>query len=181
MAWPANCRHVRRGYNAAMQRIQARSAHAADNIARTLRLALAGGLCLLAVACGGKEDLRGNEPDPEKVLAINPGIDTRQQVAQLLGTPSTTSTFDPNTWYYISKRTHQFAFFDPDIIDQEVLVVKFDDAGAVRDMYIYGVEDGVVIEPTERTTPTFGQELTILQQLIGNFGRFNTTEGGVGP
>lgn len=149
-------------------------------VASPLRLALIGGLCLLAAACGGKDDLRGNEPDPEKVLAVHPGIDTRQQVAQLLGTPSTTGTFDPNTWYYISKRTNQFAFFEPDIVDQEVLVVKFDDGGTVQDMYIYGVEDGVVVEPVERTTPTFGQELTVMQQLIGNFGRFNTSESGGG-
>ena len=129
---------------------------------------------MLAAACGGKYDVRGNEPDPDKVLAVHPGIDTRQQVSQLLGTPSTTSTFDPNTWYYISKRTEQYAFFDPDIIDQEVLVVKFDDGGLVSDMYIYGVEDGRIVEPVERTTPTYGQELTLMQQLIGNFGRFNT-------
>ncbi len=151
-----------------------------DSAGRTLRLALVGGLCLLAAACGGTEELRGNEPDPEKVLAVNPGIDTRQQVAQLLGTPSTTGTFDPNTWYYISKRTWQYAFFDPEVVDQEVLVVRFDDGGMVSDMYIYGVENGVVVEPVERSTPTFGQELTILQQLLGNFGRFNTSEDGGG-
>jgi outer membrane protein assembly factor BamE (lipoprotein component of BamABCDE complex) len=145
---------------------------------KRLRFALLGGLCLLTAACSGVEELRGNEPDPEKVLAVNPGIDTRQQVAQLLGTPSTTGTFDPNTWYYISKRTWQYAFFDPETVDQEVLVVKFDDGGMVSNMYIYGVEDGVVVEPVERETPTYGQELTIMQQLLGNFGRFNTSEDG---
>jgi len=149
---------------------------------RRFRLAFAASLALALAACSGIQDVRGNEPDPDKVLAVNPGIDTRQQVAQLLGTPSTTSTFDPNTWYYISKRTTQFAFFDPDIIDQEVLVVHFDNEGMVSDMFIYGVEDGLVVEPTERTTPTYGQELTILQQLIGNFGRFNTADqSGNGP
>lgn len=163
-----------------MHASEARSAPGRTRVASPLRLALIGGLCLLAAACGGKDDLRGNEPDPEKVLAVHPGIDTRQQVAQLLGTPSTTGTFDPNTWYYISKRTNQFAFFEPDIVDQEVLVVKFDDGGMVQDMYIYGVEDGLVVEPVERTTPTFGQELTVMQQLIGNFGRFNTSENGGG-
>ena len=55
-------------------------------------------------------------------------------------------------------------------------MVKFDDGGMVSNMYIYGVEDGVVVEPVERETPTFGQELTIMQQLLGNFGRFNTSD-----
>jgi outer membrane protein assembly factor BamE (lipoprotein component of BamABCDE complex) len=166
-----------------MHEFQVRSADPAEAPAnatsRRLRIALLGSLCglaLVASACSGKFDARGNEPDPDKVLAVHPGIDSRQQVAQLLGTPSTTSTFDPNTWYYISKRTEQYAFFDPDIIDQEVLVVKFDDGGLVSDMYIYGVEDGRIVEPVERTTPTYGQELTLMQQLIGNFGRFNTSD-----
>ncbi|MEX0809735.1 MAG: outer membrane protein assembly factor BamE [Dongiaceae bacterium] len=161
-----------------MHKFQARSADPAIARPRRGRFALIGVLCLLAASCGGKYDVRGNEPDPDKVLAVHPGIDTRQQVSQLLGTPSTTSTFDPNVWYYISKRTEQYAFFDPDIIDQEVLVVKFDDGGLVSDMYIYGVEDGRIVEPVERTTPTYGQELTLMQQLIGNFGRFNTEDTG---
>jgi outer membrane protein assembly factor BamE (lipoprotein component of BamABCDE complex) len=157
-----------------MHEIHARSAAPAAPPLRRRRIAFLGCLCLLVASCGGKFDARGNEPDPDKVLAVHPGIDTRQQVSQLLGTPSATGTFDPNTWYYISKRTAQYAFFDPDIIDQEILVVKFDDGGQVSDMYIYGVEDGRIVEPVERTTPTYGQELTVMQQLLGNFGRFNT-------
>jgi hypothetical protein len=37
----------------------------------------------------------------------------------------------------------------------------------------YGLEDGRVIDLATRTTPTFGRELTVLQQLFGNIGNFD--------
>jgi outer membrane protein assembly factor BamE (lipoprotein component of BamABCDE complex) len=126
--------------------------------------------------CSGRLDVRGNLPDPESGLAVQPGESTREQVAQILGSPSVVGTFDDQTWYYVSKRTETFAFFEPEVIDQEVLVVKFDNTGVVADMALFGVEDGRIVEPVERTTPNLGQELTLLQQLLGNLGRFSTGE-----
>ncbi len=40
----------------------------------------------------------------------------------------------------------------------------------------YGLGDARSIEPVERSTSTGGKKLTILQQLVGNIGRF--TGGG---
>ena len=127
-------------------------------------------------ACSPRIDQRGNLLDPDAVLAVQPGIQTKDQVAQLLGTPSTIATFDDKTWYYVSKRTETTAFFTPEITDQQVLVVKFDDADVVENVHLYGMGDAYEIEPVDRTTPTYGQKLTILQQLFGNIGRFTKGE-----
>lgn len=144
---------------------------------RRLRAALLlGGAAAALAACAPRIDTRGNLPDPETVLEVQPGIHDRNQVVDILGTPSTVATFEDDTWYYISRRTEQVAFFEPDVVDQQVLVVKFDSAGLVSDMKVYGLEDSQIIDPVERTTPTSGRELTILQQLFGNIGRFNTEE-----
>jgi hypothetical protein len=43
----------------------------------------------------------------------------------------------------------------------------------VDDMKIIGIEEAKQITPNERVTPTLGRELTVLQQLLGNLGRFN--------
>jgi outer membrane protein assembly factor BamE (lipoprotein component of BamABCDE complex) len=146
---------------------------AANRLRACAALAFAGALAIGLAGCQPRIDTRGNLPDPDNVLKINPGIDGRDQVANLLGTPSSIATFSDRTWYYISRRTETVAFFDPEVVDQEVLMVKFDEAGIVSDMKIYGLEDGRPIQPVERTTPTLGREMTILQQLIGNLGRFN--------
>jgi outer membrane protein assembly factor BamE (lipoprotein component of BamABCDE complex) len=131
-----------------------------------------GGVVLALAACSPRVDQRGQLLDPDAVLAIAPGVQSKEQVAQLLGTPSTVATFDDKTWYYISKRTETTAFFAPNVTDQQVLVVKFDDADVVQQVKLYGMDDGFEIEPVDRTTPTYGQRLTILQQLFGNIGRF---------
>lgn len=135
----------------------------------------------LAAGCTPTIDTRGNLPDPDNVLKIQPGVDTKNEVAQLLGSPSTMGTFNDDKWYYISTRTRSIAFLKPDIEDQQVLVVDFDKAGVVNDLKIIGLEDAKQITPNERVTPTLGRELTILQQLLGNLGRFNKDNTGSGP
>jgi len=143
---------------------------------RYRRLALAGvglAVALTAAGCAPRIDQRGNKPDEEQVVLINPGVDDKNRVSELIGTPSTISTFDDRTWYYISKRTETTAFFDPEVKDQEVLAIAFDEGGVVESMRVYGQEDGRTIAYVDRTTPTEGNELTIMQQLLGNLGRFN--------
>jgi outer membrane protein assembly factor BamE (lipoprotein component of BamABCDE complex) len=124
-------------------------------------------------ACTPRIDQRGNKPDEDQVTQINPGVDDKNRVAELIGTPSAISTFNDKTWYYISKRTETTAFWDPDVVDQEVLAIQFDDGGIVQNMKVYGLEDGRQIAYVDRTTPTEGNQLTIMQQLLGNLGRFN--------
>jgi outer membrane protein assembly factor BamE (lipoprotein component of BamABCDE complex) len=144
---------------------------------RLSALLLAAAALGLLGACSPRIDQRGNLLDPDAVLAVQPGVQTKDQVAQLLGTPSTVATFDDKTWYYISKRTETTSFFRPDITDQQVLVVKFDDFDTVETVKLYGMDDAFEISPVSRVTPTHGQRLTILQQLFGNIGRFTKPEG----
>jgi outer membrane protein assembly factor BamE (lipoprotein component of BamABCDE complex) len=140
---------------------------------RTLLAAVGLALTLGSGACTARIDQRGNKPDEDQVVLINPGVDDKNRVAELIGTPSAISTFNDRTWYYISKRTETVAFFDPETVDQEVLAISFDDSGVVDNMRIYGPEDGRTIAYVDRTTPTEGNELTLIQQLLGNLGRFN--------
>jgi outer membrane protein assembly factor BamE (lipoprotein component of BamABCDE complex) len=139
----------------------------------TLLAAVGLAVVMTATACTPRIDQRGNRPDEEQVVLINPGVDDKNRVAELIGTPSTISTFDDRTWYYISKRTETTAFFDPELVDQEVLAISFDEGGIVENMRVYGPEDGRTIAYVDRTTPTEGNELTFIQQLLGNLGRFN--------
>lgn len=137
---------------------------------------LLGGLCLAALAagCAPVVDQRGNLPDDDKLATIHPGVTNKDAIAQLLGTPSAKGTFDDRTWYYISKRTEQVAFFEPTLLDQQVVAIDFDNNGMVSDIRHLGMEDRRDVTPVARQTPAAGRELTILEQLLGNVGRFNT-------
>lgn len=133
-------------------------------------------LCIGLTACTQDIIVRGNIPDSDDVATIEPGITTRQEVAQLLGTPSTVSSFRDRTWYYIGQKQTKIAFLDPDILERSVLVIQFDDYGTVQDTAAYTLEDGEYVEVVSRVTPTEGRDFGLLEQLIGNIGRFQVPE-----
>ena len=103
---------------------------------------LAGVLALALGACAQSVQVRGNIPDGEVVSKISPGVHTRIDIASLLGSPSTVSTFEDSKWYYIGQKTTQFAFFEPEVLERKVLVISFDAAGYVAGTRTYGLEDG---------------------------------------
>ncbi len=137
--------------------------------------------------CAANVDQRGNLPEPDKLAQIRPGTTTRDQVVKILGTPSSIGVFNEKNWYYISRRTSQVAFLDPDVLDQQVFIVNFDDKGVVRGIDHKELKDGREIEPAPGATPAPGRELTFVEQVLGNIGRFNKSSsksddsGGDGP
>ena len=56
------------------------------------------------------------------------------------------------------------------------ILVSFDAANRVDILSEYDLEDGKPVIPTDRITPTAGKEITVLQQLFGNLGRFSETK-----
>ncbi|CCG42144.1 outer membrane protein assembly factor BamE [Magnetospirillum molischianum] len=133
----------------------------------TLAVALAAGACTPIV------ELRGNLPPPEQLAEVVVGKSSRDDVQSLLGTPSNVSPFDDDAWYYVSTVTERVSFFEPDVKERKVIAVLFDRSGTVRAIDTKGLADGHDVIPVGRETPTAGQEMTILKQLLGNMGRFS--------
>lgn len=133
------------------------------------------GVALVATACTPRIATHGNLPDPEKLAEIVPGKVSRDEVAEILGSPSSIAAFNQETWYYISERMETTAFLAPDVIERKVVVVRFDDKGVVASVETLGLGDGRSVELVDRTTPSAGNEMTVLEQLLGNMGRFNAS------
>lgn len=130
------------------------------------------GLSMGVSACESRLDTRGNLLDPDKVIEVKPGKHTREDVADILGSPSSVTTFGSDAWYYIAKRTETFAFFAPKVTERQILVVYFSKDGKVKNVDTVALEEGRAIEQVKRKTPTHGNKITALEQLIGNLGRF---------
>ncbi|HZK89753.1 MAG TPA: outer membrane protein assembly factor BamE [Stellaceae bacterium] len=137
-------------------------------------------LAVMLAGCTVSEDQRGHLPDPDKLAEVKPGATTKEQVVKILGSPSSASTFDDNVWYYISRKIKQVAFFSPSVLDQQVYIVDFDDKGVVKDVGHKTMADSENITPAPGATPAPGRELSFMEQLIGNVGRFGGTGGGKG-
>ena len=130
------------------------------------------GTCLLALAgCNKIVEVHGYVPSETQLAKIDEQTTTKDDVVATLGTPSVVSTFDAQTWYYVTKRTKRTAFLDPNVLEQQVVAIHFDDADTVKQIVQYEIEDGIIINPVARETPTRGKELGILEQLLGNAGR----------
>ncbi len=132
------------------------------------------GAALALGACEGDMYARGNQPKPSDLSQLQPGRSSRSDVQALLGSPSATSMFGGETWYYISALTQQYAFFPREEMEREVVAIRFDDRGMIEDMRTLTKADGNDIAVSGRETPTRGNELSIVQELFGNIGRFST-------
>lgn len=144
-----------------------------------LTAALAGALA----ACTPQIELRGHVIEEDILKTLKEGVDNKASVSESLGTPSTMATFDADIWYYISTTQIRKAFFDPQLSERTIVAVEFDKSGNVAATRRYSLKDGRAVVWVSRETPTRGRELTFLEQMFGNFGRFSNqgAAGGAGP
>jgi outer membrane protein assembly factor BamE (lipoprotein component of BamABCDE complex) len=117
------------------------------------------------------QQVRGHFVQAEDLTQITPGVSTRDDVQAALGSPTSTSTFDDSEWYYIGALTRLRPAQVQAVDDQQVVVIRFDRAGTVRDVRRIGQEDGRQIRVVDRITPSPGNERSLMQQLFGNIGR----------
>lgn len=130
-------------------------------------LAAAAGACAPTIATQGFQAI---DAKPQDVVA---GTDTRETVLARLGSPSTTSTFEPETvWYYLTQTTERYTYNKPQVSQRSVTEITFDKAdGKVAAVRTLSLADGRDVAMERRETPTRGRQLTILEQLLGNVGR----------
>lgn len=149
---------------------------------KPLTLAIAAGALVTIAACSSPitplTDYRGYLPRAEEIEKVQLGM-SKAEVQALLGSPSTTATIDAQgeSFYYISSVVETTAFLAPNVVDREILAVRFDHEARVSGFGHYGLEDGKIINFISRETPTRGKELSILQQLFSNVGRFDPGGG----
>lgn len=138
-------------------------------------------IALTSAACSPIIHTHGYTPRGEELANVAVGHDTRETVQRKLGRPSTVGSFGDSDWYYISIRSEQLAFYEAEIVEQQVVTISFSDEGLVEDVGRYGLEDGQVVDLVTRETPTSGRKLTLLQQIFHNVGRFGSKDLLGGP
>ena len=126
---------------------------------------------MTAPACTRIRNNIGYVVDESLVASIQPGVDNRASVQGTLGRPSAASQWDDVNWYYISRNTRQFAFRDPAVDLQSILIVSFDAKGNVAKVERRGKDQIADISPDSDKTPTLGRKGGLLQDLFGNIGR----------
>ena len=124
-----------------------------------------------AAACSPVNSFQGFQAIEQSPDDVKVGEDTRSTVLARLGSPTATSAFDKDTWFYISQVSNKTAFYRPRVTKRDVVAIAFDKAGEqVTTVDTFTLKDGRVIAYNGRETPTRGREMTVLEQLLGNLG-----------
>lgn len=139
---------------------------------RGLALILAAGVA----ACSPVFRNHGYVPAEDELALVEVGVDTRETVGQKIGRPSTSGLLNEDGWFYVQSRYKLVGPREPQEIERQVLVINFSEAGVVENIGRFGLEDGRVVELSRRVTESNIKGVTLIQQLLGSFGRLQAED-----
>jgi outer membrane protein assembly factor BamE (lipoprotein component of BamABCDE complex) len=123
----------------------------------------------LALAGCTRETFQRGYVLPEGALEQIPLGASQEQVLLVLGTPSTVATVSGEAFYYISQRADRpIMFMQTSVTDQRVIAVYFDRDRKVQRLAEYGMKDGHLFDFVSRTTPTSGNDISVITTIIHN-------------
>ncbi len=134
-------------------------------------LALAAGLGAAVAACSPMSSYQGFQAIDQRPADVKVGQDTRSTVLTKLGSPTATSTFDKNIWFYMSQIRTQTSYYKPKTVSRNIVAISFDpDTEQVKSVDSFTLADGRVFPYNPHETPTRGREMTALEQMLGSIG-----------
>ena len=96
------------------------------------------------------------------------GKTTRNEIVQLLGSPSTTSNFDDEqSWIYISSEFKKFIFLDGSNTDQKILILSFNQ-NTLKNKELLSKNDINNIEYEETLTDSRGKKVNWIKEFFTN-------------
>lgn len=138
-----------------------------------IRAGLAILACAALMACSATFNNHGYVPPEDDLAAILPGIDTRLSVEETIGRPSASGVMRDEAWFYTAYRVRNFAYRAPEIIERDIVAVSFAEDGTVTNVERFGLEDGQVVQLSRRVTRSSVRDVSVLRQILANFGRIN--------
>ncbi|ATU72046.1 outer membrane protein assembly factor BamE [Komagataeibacter rhaeticus] len=131
---------------------------------------------------------RGSLVEADDYNKLKVGETSRSDVMDALGSPTGRATFDDNTWIYVSMTHVLVPISFPQVRKQDVVVLTFDQNGILRNLRSLHKNDARYVTMAAGRTPTPGTKINIMQQILGNVGRYNplsqmtsTYGGSMGP
>ncbi len=125
----------------------------------------------------------GNMPSEDKIAMVFKG-QSKKDVWEILGSPSTIVPLDKDTWVYMSSEIKQVAFMPPKEIERDVLVVKFDENDNVSSIEKLDKDQGKSLEVAQEQTQNTEQKEGFFRKYFGGVGQylpFGNSGGGMEP
>jgi len=122
----------------------------------------------------------GYIPPQEELQELTVGIDTRETVEDLIGSPSSSGLLEGGNFYYVASTVRTIGPRRPEVVERQVLAITFDGEGVLQNIERFGLEDGRVVVLQRRVTDSGVTDTPFLRQLLGNFGRILPGAGAFG-
>ena len=127
-------------------------------------------LVFLNISCVNKKVINGQLPDAEILSTLKIGVDKKEIIEQVLGSPSFKGDLGDNSMYYVASVFEEIAFLDPNLIDQKVLQIEFNKNNVLKNIYFYKKNEGRNIVMSKNFTQTKGRKIGFFEQMFSNFG-----------
>lgn len=128
---------------------------------------------LILGGCGLETYQSGDLPSQKRLNMIKPGYE-KSKVIDLLGEPIFSNKIGEQDFFVYSRiKKKNMAFLEPKETERDLYVVSFNSKGVVQNMQHLTLNDANKISYDESETKVTGKELTITEQLIKNFGRYD--------
>ena len=97
------------------------------------------------------------------------GKTTKEEITNILGTPSIKSTFDgEKSWFYVSSEFEKFIFLDGENIDQKILIFEFGDSNVLNKKKFLSKADLNDIDYEVAVTDSSGKKLNWYREFFRN-------------
>jgi outer membrane protein assembly factor BamE (lipoprotein component of BamABCDE complex) len=119
-------------------------------------------------------DVHGQFIDNKTIEQLETTRLTKEQVIELVGTPTAVPEYSNDTWYYIQRSIAKRAWFSPRVSEQRIVKITFQD-NYVNSIEVLQEDETHEIQVVKEYTKNYGTELNGVQKFIKNIGRFNQT------
>ena len=140
-------------------------------LVRSARFGLVGVLMVVLTACSTIYRNHGYVPTDDELATVEVGVDTRDTVTEKIGRPTASGLLNDVGWFYVQSRWAYRGAFEPREIERQVVAITFAESGTVENVERFGLERGKVVPLSRRVTEPGVKGLSVIQQLLGNFGR----------
>ena len=133
-------------------------------------------LAFALAACAAQYRNHGYVPPDDELERIVVGVDNRDSVADVVGQPGATGVLTGGNYFYVKSQWQDYGYRPARLLDREVVSISFDEAGIVRNVERFGIEQGRVIALSRRVTDSNVQGVSFLKQLFGNLGQLTAAD-----
>ncbi len=127
-------------------------------------------LTLSLSACQQSIETSGTFLSKSESEQLKPGL-SQENLEERLGPPSYQSALDPNFIAYIGTRLQIRSLQSPRPIERRIIALDMT-GGRIQSVVEVSLRDGRRIYPNQNRTPTNGRTISLIEELVGNIGRF---------